>query len=108
MVYRSVLLQGEGSIVISCIESVMSFDLLGGLVVGSLIVDGMSSLVLFGESANGLIGAEGSIDGKSTNGVASATGDWSSRAKVDAELGEVHGMLRSALHVESFPRHKIC
>lgn len=86
----------------------MSFDLPGGLAVSSLIVDGMLSCVLFGESANGLIGAEGSIDGKSTNLVSSAATDWSTRAEVDAELGEAHGMRRSALHVESFPRHKIC
>lgn len=102
------MFQGEGSILISCVESILSFDLLGGLVVSSLVVDGVLSLILLGESANRSIGAERSIDGESTNGVTSTANDWSAWPEVDVKFVEGHGMLRSALHVESSPRHKIC
>lgn len=93
MVLRSFVLQGESSIIISWVESIVSFNLLGALIVGSLIVYGMRSLVLFGEPAEGSIGAEGSINGESSNGIISMAFNESAWAEVDVELGKLHGML---------------
>ena len=75
MVHRSVMFQGEGSILTSCFVSPMTIDLILGLILFTLVVDGMRPLILLGEFANRRIGVERSFDGESTSGVSSTAAD---------------------------------